>query len=104
MLPSCPFARERNMSRRNGGLFIIWGSRNRISGEGQSVQAICPRCQQMAVLEGKEMKRWFTLYFIPIFPTGGGIRFTQCSRCRFQFQANIDQMRSMLNAAPPAVK
>jgi len=89
--------------RHPGGFFILFGSRNRIGPDGHgSIQAPCPACHRMTRLDGMQVKNWFTLYFIPIFPTGSGTRFTQCAACKAQFRANIDEMRAMLGRAGAA--
>jgi hypothetical protein len=80
--------------RRAAGFFIIWGSKNIIGSDGQgSVEGQCPACRENVRLEGKQVRRWFTLYFIPIFPTGAPIRFTQCSRCKSQFHGTLEEFR-----------
>jgi len=99
--------KEQTMKRRRRhprGFFIIWGSRNRLTADGTgSIQAPCPNCRHMARLDGMKSQRWFTLYFIPIFPVGSAVRFTQCAGCKAQFRANLDEMRAALGASrvPP---
>jgi len=79
------------------GFFIIWGSRNRITGDGRGhFDATCPACNQSVRIEGKIARTWFTLYFIPIFPTGAGTRFTQCSTCKTQFRGTFEEMKTAL--------
>jgi hypothetical protein len=87
--------------RRNGGFFIIWGSRNRVTDDGSGAfEGVCPSCKNSCLILGKMQREWFTLYFIPIFPTGGIQRFTECSGCHSQFQGNLEEMRQHLSSRP----
>ena len=91
--------------RRRNGFFIIWGSRNRITSDGSgSIQALCPACQRMARIDGMKVQNWFTLYFIPIFPTGSAVHFTQCSACKAQFRASLEEMRRALGGGVPGAR
>src|SRR5262245_18504811 len=84
--------------KHNRGFFIIWGSRNRITADGSgSIQAMCPACKRMSRIDGMQVRNWFTLYFIPIFPTGAGQRFTQCASCRSQFRGNLEEMKALMS-------
>jgi hypothetical protein len=49
--------------------FIIWGSRaiKRKIGEGMF---FCPRCGADREYAMQKVRRWFTLFFIPLFPIG----------------------------------
>lgn len=91
--------------RHNRGFFIIWGSRNRITADGSgSIQAVCPSCQRNARLDGMQVRNWFTLYFIPVFPMGSAQRFTQCSACRSQFRGNLEEMKSLMSQQSPQLQ
>jgi hypothetical protein len=59
----------------------------------------------MSRLDGMKAQSWFTLYFIPVFPVGSATRFTQCTGCKAQFRANLDEMRAALGAPrrPPVM-
>ena len=91
------------MVRRSRRRSTIFGWSTRISNEsGPPVRTFCPSCRAQSQLVGKRHGKWFTLYFIPIFPMDSGTRFTQCTQCHAQFRANIDEFRRMAaNAAPP---
>lgn len=86
--------------RPRRGFIVLFGSRNVIRADptAGSIQAVCPRCQQMANLVGKSYRPWFTLFFIPIFPIGGKTRFTECGNCRGQFRLSVQDLTRRANA------
>jgi hypothetical protein len=49
----------------------------------------CPNCQAREDYALKQVRSWFTLYFIPIFPLGGGQRYVECSRCRQAYKESV---------------
>lgn len=59
---------------------IIWGSRG-ITRKRGAGQFHCPDCGKSRDYELKEVQPFFTLYFIPLFPTGSGQRFVECLKC-----------------------
>jgi tetratricopeptide (TPR) repeat protein len=88
------------LRRRRGFIFIMFGSRAIVSQDpAPAVNARCPRCQRETEIRSKSYRRWFTLFFIPIFPMSGPKKFMQCSGCGAQFQMSQDQLRSRVAAA-----
>ena len=76
------------MSRRHRGFIFLFGSKGVVSVDPSAAVAAavrCPRCGGVGTLAGKRVRRWFTAFFIPLFPIGGGRRFTQCSACGATF-------------------
>lgn len=73
---------------------IIWGSRGRTSvvDEGQFQ---CPRCRSSQPYKLKRVQRWFTLYFIPIFPMGLLGEYAECGQCLTTWKTEV------LQAGPP---
>ncbi|MDZ5451399.1 zinc ribbon domain-containing protein [Labrys sp. ZIDIC5] len=59
---------------------IIWGSKGRIRSIGQGTFN-CPHCAAPRQYEHKKTERWFTLYFIPIFPTSKLGEHIECNSC-----------------------
>jgi hypothetical protein len=60
---------------------IIWGSKVKIKTVDSGV-FYCPHCRLDTAFEHLRASRYFTLYFIPLFPTstvGEGIRCKSCS-------------------------
>ena len=45
------------------------------------------------------MRPWFTAFFIPVFPMGGGRRFTQCSNCGASFALPPEQFATATSRA-----
>ncbi len=65
-------------------MFIIfWGFRNKVRDHGATIAATCPRCHNSVVLNHVEARRWFTLFFIPLFPIGKGRSALTCPICRW---------------------
>jgi tellurite resistance protein len=62
-------------------MLIIFGTRGRITGTAphETLKNACPNCNSN--LELKDLKRWFTLFFIPIFPFDTIESFYQCTNC-----------------------
>jgi hypothetical protein len=50
----------------------------------------CPVCQSSQRFERKTMKRYFSLFFIPLIPLGGGPgSVVQCQNCGTQLPPDI---------------
>lgn len=62
---------------------IIWGSKaqERRIGTGTF---FCPRCAARSPYTQLRVARYFTLYFIPLFPTATLGQYVQCGRCGIQ--------------------
>lgn len=80
-----------NGQRRRRG-FIIFGTRNMLSNNGPGVSGVCPRCGQQSILQNRAARSWFTLYFIPIFPTGAKRPFCECQNCHAQFKGSAEEI------------
>jgi tetratricopeptide (TPR) repeat protein len=79
------------MNRRRGFIFLF-GTRGIVSGGGQDAPASCPRCRQNVTMLGKGIRRWFTLFFIPVIPLGAKRIFSQCPNCGAQFKGTPQQL------------
>jgi zinc-ribbon family len=67
---------------------IIWGSRG-LNSTVESGTFHCPACERQREYDLKESRRWFTLYFIPIFPISGTQRYVECQRCGQAFKESV---------------
>ena len=67
---------------------IIWGSRGRTSVE-RSGDFYCPDCDDYKVYDHKKVKQWFTLYFIPIFPTKELGEYIECKECKSTYKQDV---------------
>lgn len=67
---------------------IIWGSRGITSNAGQG-QFHCPRCGDQQRYDRKLVRRFFTLYFIPLFPTETLGEYVECSACRATYELEV---------------
>ena len=59
---------------------IIYGTRGKEVNIG-SGQFDCPRCQSSQSYNHKQIKRYFTLYFIPLIPMGTAGAHIECQGC-----------------------
>lgn len=67
---------------------IIYGTRGREVHVG-SGQFNCPRCKSEQEYNHKEVKRYFTLYFIPLIPIGTSGAYIECRGCAGTFAPEI---------------
>lgn len=72
-------------------MFIIFGGRNR---EKQITlgQFYCPTCLQQTTYAHMRVSRYFTLYFIPLFPMQNLGEYLCCQRCQGKFSTNVLQL------------
>lgn len=61
-------------------MIFIWGSKGRVKTIGHGTFN-CPNCRGQRQYEHKKIQRWFTLYFIPLFPTSTLGESITCSAC-----------------------
>ncbi len=79
---------------------IIWGSKG-ITGTTDRGTFNCPVCVSQQRFEQKRVRRFFTLYFIPIFPTSTLGEYVECAHCQGTFDTAIrsyDPSQQMLQA------
>jgi hypothetical protein len=67
---------------------IIWGSRGITSRTGDG-EFDCPKCETRRRYEKKQVRRFFTLYFIPIIPLDVHGTFVQCATCRTEYTEKV---------------
>src|SRR5205814_3225286 len=67
---------------------IIWGStaKNKVVSEGEFY---CPQCRGFVSYHHIKIQQYFTLYFIPLFPTNTLGEYIECQQCRGTFQPAI---------------
>lgn len=63
---------------------IIWGTRG-LTSTLEKGSFHCPRCGPDKGFKILAVKRWFTLYFIPIIPMGEAGRYLECNTCAGTF-------------------
>lgn len=73
-------------------MFIIWGSKetSKIVGKVQK-NFTCNHCNNTTPFQIVKNVKWFTLYFIPVFPLNSDYR-AECPICRYGF--DIDKRRA----------
>ena len=67
---------------------IIWGStaKTNTTSEGSFH---CPECNDKKNYEFKEVKKYFTLYFIPTFSTEDLGQYVECQSCKSTFKESV---------------
>jgi hypothetical protein len=67
---------------------IIWGSRG-ITSTKETGEFYCPKCDSMEEYRLKQVRPFFTIYFIPLFPIGAATRYVECRCCRGTFREEV---------------
>jgi len=67
---------------------IIFGRRSTTRVRNRGTFA-CPRCGTDRTYAHKQVRRWFTLYFIPVIPLGTIGEYLQCESCAGTFKAEL---------------
>lgn len=78
---------------------IIWGSKARKT-TGQSGAFFCPSCKDDRRFTTYKWQKYFTLYFIPLFPMELLGSYVQCAGCRGEFTPTVlEHSREQILAA-----
>lgn len=67
---------------------IIWGSRAKDQTIGQG-SFFCPACKNQTGYSHQRVSRYFTLYFIPLFPTSTLGEYVRCGSCRAEMRPEV---------------
>lgn len=67
---------------------IIWGTRGITSTKDRG-EFHCPKCQARSAYQLKSVRRFFTLYFIPMIPLNQLGQFVHCTQCRSDFNESV---------------
>ncbi|MBI5295439.1 MAG: zinc-ribbon domain-containing protein [Chloroflexi bacterium] len=67
---------------------IIWGSKGRAI-EVERGKFYCPKCQSHRSYSYKEIGKYFTLYFIPLFKTATIGTYVECQTCFAIFDKEV---------------
>ncbi len=68
--------------------FIIWGTRGVTTSKG-SGRFVCPACGADRSYTLKQVRRFFTLYFIPLIPLGILGTYVECQTCGGTFKPTV---------------
>jgi hypothetical protein len=69
-------------------MWIVFGFSERKKDLGQHVR-LCLHCQREAFHSIRQQQRWFTLFFVPIFPISGKEQIDRCQICGYE-SAHVD--------------
>ena len=67
---------------------IIFGTRG-VTTTSESGDFYCPACDQKRRFERKTVRRFFTLYFIPVIPLSTLGEYIECQSCRGTFKVDV---------------
>lgn len=67
---------------------IIWGSRGRVTTIGSGTFH-CPRCSSTQPYKHQKLQRYFTLYFIPLFPLDDLGEHIECGQCHNLWKTEV---------------
>jgi transcription elongation factor Elf1 len=78
---------------------IIFGTRvrHKVIGEGKF---FCPKCQTQRPYQHKRASRYFTLYFLPVFPMGKMGEFIECQMCGTAFEMSVLNIKGPVQLRP----
>jgi transcription elongation factor Elf1 len=87
-------------------MIVVWGFKTRGKVMGQ-IQLTCPNCHRAAMTTIAQSQPWFTLFFIPVFPTGGKKTTAVCGLCGYRYQVDSKKAQELLaqpraSVQPPA--
>ena len=68
--------------------FIIFGTRG-VTSTKQQGQFYCPQCNGSCDYRHKSVRRFFTLYFIPVIPLDQLGEYVECQRCQGTYHLEI---------------
>lgn len=67
---------------------IIWGWRT-LKGTAATGDFHCPHCANRQGFNHEKLRRWFTLYFIPVIPVGAMDEQVTCTTCKKSWQMSV---------------
>jgi hypothetical protein len=67
---------------------IIWGSRGLTKNLEQG-EFYCPGCDSQRDYHLRQVREFFTLYFIPLFPVGKAQRYIECDTCKGTYKEEV---------------
>ncbi len=79
---------------------IIFGTRGVTYGNGEG-QFHCPDCDQMRPYKQKRVRRFFTLYFIPLIPLDLVGEYVECSGCGSSYKPAVLDYKPESSAPGP---
>ena len=86
----------RRIIRDRRGFIIIWGQKwvfKPVPG-GWTGELNCPACSGARTFVEKQPVKYFTLYWLPLFPTSRGDPFVECTTCggKFNRPEELDEL------------
>jgi hypothetical protein len=79
-----PSLRKVSLTNTQGETVIIWGSKAKET-KGKPGKFFCPGCLTETSYVPVKVSRYFTLYFVPLFPTETLAEHVRCGSCKGDF-------------------
>ena len=78
-------------------MFIIWGTKvfRKVIGKSSYVNE-CQHCHNEVTYEISSVWRWFTIFWIPLFPISRKKYFLACPICGYGYDITKEQAESVL--------
>lgn len=67
---------------------IIYGTKGMRS-KDEAGDFYCPQCGQRQTYDEYKVRRWFTLYFVPLIPLNIAARYLECRSCLGTFKTDV---------------
>ena len=78
---------------------IVYGYRNREIQQGTG-NFYCPKCEAQRQYKHKKTVRYFTLFFVPLFPLGTLSEYVECGVCGRTYKPEILSIPSTIGNTP----
>jgi hypothetical protein len=72
-------------------LFLIIFGRKSVTSSTARGSFMCPACQSQQAYDHKLVRKFFTLYFLPIIPLGTLGEYVECGGCKGTFKPTVLQ-------------
>jgi hypothetical protein len=82
-------------------MFFLIGVRTKAKAVGQ-VEGPCSKCARPTVQTAVEVRRWLTLFFIPVIPLGGASHVVRCNLCGLNVKASPELKTQLATKAMAA--
>lgn len=79
-----------------GELMIFFGTRG-VTLTGDSGDFLCPQCSKACTYKRRKVRRFFTLYFVPLIPLNLLGEYIECQTCKTAYNDNVLERRKSVS-------
>ena len=69
-------------------MFVIFGTKG-VTTTDESGSFFCPRCHDERAYDAKKVRRFFTLFFIPVIPLDLIGEYVECGQCKGTYETSV---------------